>query len=488
MLSPNLGETGYGGMGSGTGFSRTLRQASLGAAAACCLALAALGLGACGLFGPGSDTAVEPVEVEPAEPDIERLKLLDSQHIDNRLLVVTLQTSALAEPTRVQILLPDLYDTAPTRRFPVVYLLQGAIDDYTAWVREGHAEAITAGYPMIFVMPDAGNDGFYSDWFNGGAFGPPRWESYHIDQLVPWIDAHYRTLASRRGRAIAGVSMGGFGAASYAARHPDLFAAVVSFSGLVNSNTLPDQKTIPEKVFGPRASQEVRWRGHNPWDLAGNLRGMDVSLYTRNGLPGKDWLGLDPAEIIVHQQNVDLHQQLLAENVPHHWDDHGAGPHKWPTWQEDLTEVLVHLAEVFAAPPPDPSPVSFKAIEPDYRIYGWHVVLERPVLEFSALRDADAHGFSLSGSGSAIVTTPPVYTPHTEYALTMDLGAGPQTSHLRSTASGRLAIHVPLGPVNPYQQYTEAAKSAGGNKEYVAKVTIRPVPGSAAKEAPAGSR
>ena len=433
--------------------------------------LAACTASACSLF---TKTPEVPDTAAIAEPEHGHLVLLDSQHIDSRLVVLTLQTPALDGPTKVQILLPDRYDSTPTKRYPVVYMLQGAIDDYTAWIREGNAEALTAGYPMILVMPDAGKDGFYADWYNDGALGPPQWETYHIDQLIPWIDAHYRTVAARRGRAIGGVSMGGFGAVSYAARHPDLFAAVVSFSGLVNSNTLSDQSTIPDKVFGPRGTQEVRWRGHNPWDLAANLRGMDVTLYTRNGLPGKDWLGINPTEIIVHRQSVELHEQLLAANVPHHWDDHGAGAHKWPTWQEDLSEALLGLVTVFADPPPTPTSVSFKAIEPDYQVYGWHVALDRPALEFSTLSDADAHGFPLSGSGTATVITPPAYTPHSEYAVTLDAGKGPQKTLLRSSAGGRLSIRVPLGPANPDQQYTEASNKAGGPKVYSVTVGIAP--------------
>lgn len=441
------------------------------AARASSAAVLALLLSGCILFdsdGQPAEPAAEPVFAG------ERLELLNLQHVDSRLQVLTLRTPALAAPTRVQILLPDRYDSTPAQRYPVVYLLQGAIDDYTAWIREGNAEALTAGYPMIIVMPDAGEKGFYSDWYNDGRYGTPQWETYHIRELIPWIDAHYRTVAARHGRAVGGVSMGGFGALSYAARHPDLFAAAVSFSGLVNSNTRPDRSTIPDAVFGPHDTQEVRWRGHNPWDLAGNLSGMDVTLYTRNGLPGNGYLGLDPAEIIVHQQNIELHQQLLADNVPHHWNDHGAGAHRWPTWQEDLSEALLGLQSVFAHPPAPPSPLSFTTIEPDYEVYGWHVALDRSALEFSTLANADAHGFTLSGSGGASVTTPPHYTPHAEYSVTLDNGSGPQRSTVRSSASGRLTIRLALGPANAGQQYSETARNAGGTKVYTATVAIAP--------------
>src|SRR5438128_1855963 len=65
---------------------------------------------------------------------------------------------------------------------------------------------------------------------------PAAWETYHMRELIPWIDSHYPTVADRSGRAIAGLSMGGFGAMTYAAKHPDLFAAAGSFSGAVDTD------------------------------------------------------------------------------------------------------------------------------------------------------------------------------------------------------------------------------------------------------------
>lgn len=85
-------------------------------------------------------------------------------------------------------------------------------------------------------MPDGGKGGFYTDWCINGAGGQPKWETYLVDQLLPWIDDHYPTMASRSERAVAGLSMGGFGALSYAARHPDLFASASSFSGAIDTN------------------------------------------------------------------------------------------------------------------------------------------------------------------------------------------------------------------------------------------------------------
>jgi S-formylglutathione hydrolase FrmB len=209
----------------------------------------------------------------------------------------------------VRVLLPAGYGASPRRRYPVLYLLHGALNDQAAWTQQGDAEQLTAPYGVIVVMPDSGTSGGYVDWYNNGHGGPPRWETYHINQLLPFIDRRFRTVARRTGRAIAGLSMGGFGAMSYAARHPDLFAAAASFSGAVDTNNLLDVAVTPVDV-GPRGRQEVRWRGHNPWDLAGNLKGMRLILRTGDGQPGGPFGGGDVVEQVVHQMNVSFHQRL----------------------------------------------------------------------------------------------------------------------------------------------------------------------------------
>jgi S-formylglutathione hydrolase FrmB len=134
------------------------------------------------------------------------------------------------------------------------------------------------------VVPDAGIVGNYTNWYNDGAFGQPEWESYHIDQRLPWIDANYRTIASRSGRAVAGLSMGGGGAMKYAAVYPDRFDAAASFSGAVDTNNTPvwtvtqasgvaDGDHQPGAIFGLHETDDIRWRDNDPWDLAQNLAG-----------------------------------------------------------------------------------------------------------------------------------------------------------------------------------------------------------------------
>ncbi len=120
------------------------------------------------------------------------------------------------------------------RRYPVVYLLHGmpgSPDEYPSGTGlVGFADqSIASGTlrPFIAVMPAAGP----SDRYNGEWAGP--WAAGVADRIVPWVDAHLPTLAAARGRVIAGLSAGGFGAIDIALRHPGLFGTVESWSGYV---------------------------------------------------------------------------------------------------------------------------------------------------------------------------------------------------------------------------------------------------------------
>jgi S-formylglutathione hydrolase FrmB len=384
----------------------------------------------------------------------------------------------------VRILLPTDYDASGKTRYPVLYLLHGSIDDYKSWTDKGDAEAITRGVPLIVVMPDAGQFGNYTNWYNGGAFGPPEWETYHVGQLIPWIDAHYPTLAKRKGRAVAGLSMGGGGAMSYAARHPDLFVSAASFSGAVDTNSpaiqglntasgLSDGSRTPGAIFGQRQTDEVRWRAHNPWDLAGNLDGLSLTLRTGNGAPGGPGGDSgDPVEAEVHTESVNMHNQLVGLGIPHVWDDYGAGGHAWYYWQRDLRETLPDIMKTFVHPPAAPSPFDFRAVEPSYSVYGWRVRINRPALEFSELQGAGPRGFKLLGSGTAKVRTARYYKPRSIVRASIRTGNGTKTLKLKAGKQGRVTVAVPIGPGNPDQQYSPEA-AASGTTVHAAKVMLR---------------
>ena len=417
--------------------------------------------------------AAVAITATPARAAAGPLRLLSATRLDTRLQQFVFRTPALAQPTAVRVLFPAGYAAHKRRRYPVLYLLHGAQDDYASWTLKGEAEQLTAHYPMIVVMPDSGPTGGYVNWWRGGPQGQPEWETYHIDQLLPWIDRHLRTVGTRAGRAIAGLSMGGFGAMSYAARHPDLFAAVASFSGAVDTNNPLDVAVTPGAVFGPRAAQEVRWRAHNPWDLAANLRGLNITIRTGNGQTGGPFGGGDVIEFAVHQMSISFHERLLALGIPNVWDDYGPGGHLWPYWQRDLRETLPTLMSVFAHPRRPPAAFTYTAVEPEYDVYGWSVRLRRPALEFSTLRTAGPRRFSIDGSGASTVRTAPLYPPGERAVVEIHDATGTHRRRLTVDRDGRLAVRLDLGAGNRYQEYT--ARATGVRRHSVtATVTVMP--------------
>jgi S-formylglutathione hydrolase FrmB len=402
------------------------------------------------LIGPAAASARTP------------LRLLSTQQLDPRLSELTFTTPALDTPTGVRILLPDGYASSK-RSYPVLYLLHGCCNGttgYRSWTDQMGAEALTAGLPLIVVMPDGGSNGGYVNWWNFGAQGPPEWETYHIDQLIPWIDRHYRTIASRSGRAIAGLSMGGDGAMHYAARHPDMFVSASAYSGAVDLNIVrPALDAVglgDDRPLGPYASEQIRTRAVNAWDLAMNLRGLRLSLRTGNGRNGAGKL-IDVVEAVVHAANVSLNDRLDALGIPHVWDDYGPGTHTAPYWARDLSEDLPLIMRTFRHPPAPPKKVSFTSAEPSYETYDWRVRVDRAAMEFSTLLRANGRGFGLVGSGRALVITPRLYRPRSEHAVTIHGVAGTRRATLRADGSGRLHLRVTLGPSNPFPQYAPGA-------------------------------
>jgi S-formylglutathione hydrolase FrmB len=432
----------------------------------------------------------------PAFGDGDGLHVVSQERLDPRLVDLTVTTAALPGPAHVRVLLPADYSANPGRRYPVLYLLHGTSGGAADWTEKGGAEQTTAGLPLIVVMPDIalnyGGGGWCTDWYNGGSYGPPEWETFHIRELLPWIDQNLRTIPTRAGRAIAGLSQGGFCSTSYAARHPDLFATALAYSGapdiaydedaaigstvVIGGTEIGLDRAPLGSMFGDRLTQEVNYADHDPATLAENLRDTGLFLFTGNGLPGPyDPPPPDPGAMSIEgaiwRDNQDFQRRLESLGIPSFYDDYGAGTHSWPYWERDLRESIGPVMDRFAHPPAPPAQVTYTTADARYSVYGWDVTMRRGAEEFSTLRNASAVGFALAGSGSGEVVTPPGYLPGAAYAVKLS-GLGIDASErLRADPHGRLRIDVPLGPPNPYQEYTPQAELAG-TAVYTTRVTI----------------
>ncbi|GAA1329445.1 alpha/beta hydrolase [Saccharothrix algeriensis] len=270
---------------------------------------------------------------------------------DHRTFVLTVASKQVPNPTllpgqpagrhAVMITLPEGYDHASTTRYPVLYSLHGNPDRANTAANQQITENATRGKPLITVWPNGAGRSWYSNWINPGAVGPQNWETFHLDEVIPFIDANLRTVPARDGRAITGHSMGGFGAFHYAEHRPELFSYVGSFSGgldlldagvrfAVTETTLDPAAGVPtvaaDAIFGaPVWPFDEVWNAQSPAQHVGSLRGMGVALYTGSGGD----LAVDPiqaiAENVVQRSSRVTSANLTAAGIPHRFVDYGDG-------------------------------------------------------------------------------------------------------------------------------------------------------------------
>ncbi|MFB3923402.1 MAG: alpha/beta hydrolase [Terriglobia bacterium] len=236
------------------------------------------------------------------------------------------------------IILPRDY-TSSTKRYPVLYLLHGYTDHYPAWVSYSGITQYARGYREIVVMPE-GDNGFYTNSYSDKNLA---WEDSIILDLIPYVDSHYRTVASRPGRAIAGLSMGGYGAMKLGLKYPQMFSAVASLSAAFGAarwthRPIDDpvfQKLI-EGVYGPR--ENPGRAAEDPFELIKKLPAeLRPQIYISIG--SGDFL-LD--------ENREFVKLLSDLKVPYEYREF-PGKHEWPVWDREIQVVLALQAPVIGA-------------------------------------------------------------------------------------------------------------------------------------------
>ena len=156
----------------------------------------------------------------------------------------SLKSKLLGVEKEYSVYLPEGYDKSK-ENYPVLYLLHGAKGTHFSWLEPNRGnmqeiadKAIAAGRAkaMIIVMPNASGTGEKNAGKNMGYFNVENWpyEEFFFQEFIPHIDKKFRTIATKDGRVIAGLSMGGGGAFVYAQRHPEMFNAAYSTSGLLD--------------------------------------------------------------------------------------------------------------------------------------------------------------------------------------------------------------------------------------------------------------
>ena len=307
---------------------------------------------------------------------------------------------------RVNIYLPDGYNGR--RRFPILWLLHGHGDDYESWVnpRYGDLLRLAPHFPGIIVMPEAAQ-GWYTDWLSGGR-RRPGWESYFLLELMPLVERRLRILPGRSHHAIAGLSMGGEGAAFLAEQRPGYFGALATFSGVLSIqrpewptgfNTQGQNYTT---LYGPRTGFYAT--AHNPVALAGNLSYTRVLIRNGNGEPA-------PSEVnnyfgIAAESELSFHARDFAAatrkaGAPTTLTFH-QGIHAWDYWRKDFLAALNW--GFFRAVPEHPRRWTFTTADQHDLVWDLRLDFKRPPAAVERFTRSGAR-LRGSGAGKLVITT-----------------------------------------------------------------------------------
>ena len=225
-----------------------------------------------------------------------------------------------------RILLPRSYENGG--RFPVLYLLHGIYGDYKNWDTRTGLENYAKNLNIIIVMPDADNS-----WYTNSATVPAdKFEDYIAKDLIAEIDEKYRTIHDGHQRAIAGLSMGGYGAVKLGVKYPELFAFAGSLSGAFNAPgnldaLRPDFRAKLLEVFD---GEDSPTRQQNDIFLLLNAPHQVPYPYF--------YLACGSADFFL-ETNRALAHQLSSRNLAYEYHE-TAGGHTWEYWDQSLPSLL----------------------------------------------------------------------------------------------------------------------------------------------------
>ncbi|MBW8482951.1 alpha/beta hydrolase [Actinomadura parmotrematis] len=287
-------------------------------------------------------------------------RIVARKQLDAHTFDITVKTPSLAKTAPVRVITPKGWSATSARRWPVLYTFHGGVDHYESWTRSTDIEQLAAKWNVLVVMPEADVDGSYTDWYNYGKGGTPKWETFHTTDVVQLMERNFRASTVR---AAMGISSGGEGAFTYAARHKGMFRYAASFSGILHLTKpgipailmaegvygMGDGGNDPFRIWGPITGDMANWKAHDPYLLANNLRG--TGLYISSGLTGNPG-ALDPkvtgydflkarvlggvSEQVAGSASQSMAARLKQLGIPattHFYQD---GWHQWAYWQIEM--------------------------------------------------------------------------------------------------------------------------------------------------------
>ena len=222
-------------------------------------------------------------------------------------------------------------DVAATKACPVIYLLHGYGGNARTWVGiKPDLPKIADEKGIFFVCPDGKNTWYWDSPLNADV----RYETFISNELVKYVDSHYKTVADRKGRAITGLSMGGHGALWLAIRHKEIFGAGGSTSGGVDIRPFPKNWEM-NKQLGDYESDKTLWDQHTVITQVDKIKDGDLALIIDCG-----------EQDFFLEVNKALHKVLLEKNISHDFITRPGG-HNGQYWNNSIDYQILFFDKFF---------------------------------------------------------------------------------------------------------------------------------------------
>lgn len=244
---------------------------------------------------------------------------------------INVYSNSMHKNIKTVVIKPSSYEKSKNR-FPVLYLLHGASGNYSNWIQKvPHIQKLADEYQMMIVCPDGG----YTSWyFDSPIDSTYRYETFVSTELPQFIDAGYKTINDRKGRAITGLSMGGHGGLFIAFRHAEKFSASGSTSGVLHFSVITKGYDL-EKRLGDTAVNKKYW---NDWSVL-NL----IENYPKDSLAIIIDCGTEDR---VLPMNRAVHEKLIRLKIPHDYIERPGG-HNWKYWSTSIDYQLLFFRKHF---------------------------------------------------------------------------------------------------------------------------------------------
>lgn len=242
-------------------------------------------------------------------------------------------SNAMHKNIKCVVAVPDSYGASAqeTKKYPVVYLLHGYSGNYANWSNSQNLIKGVDQQQIIAVCPDGGFGSWYFDSPKDSTF---KYETFVSKELVKYIDEKYHTIADRKGRAIAGLSMGGHGALFLAIKHQDVYGAAASMSGGVDYTPFPNNWDIAKRL-GKYEDNKQLWEENTVYYLVQSLKNKALAISFE--------CGVDDFFIGVNRK---LHERLLQLKIDHDYAER-PGEHNWPYWNNAIQYQLIFFKNYF---------------------------------------------------------------------------------------------------------------------------------------------